>query len=84
MQADLLLQGGAPRAAPQRRAALAALTITMLLTALVLGVFIPIVQATTGTANEVRSRVVVDVFVEGRRPTLSGARCERRSPRSRT
>jgi cell division transport system permease protein len=26
-------------------------------------VFIPIVQATTGTANEVRSRVVVDVYV---------------------
>ena len=36
--------------------ALAAL-LTVLLTALVLGVFIPIVQATTGTANEVRSRV---------------------------
>ena len=36
----------------------------MLLTALVLGVFIPIVQATTGTANEVRSRVVVDVYVK--------------------
>jgi cell division transport system permease protein len=43
--------------------ALAAL-LTVLLTALVLGVFIPIVQATTGTANEVRSRVVVDVYVE--------------------
>src|ERR671923_40217 len=28
-----------------------------------LGEFIPIVQATTGTANEVRSRVVVDVYV---------------------
>ena len=35
-----------------------------MLTALVLGVFIPIVQATTGTANEVRSRVVVDVYVK--------------------
>ena len=34
-----------------------------MLTALVLGVFIPIVQATTGTANEVRNRVVVDVYV---------------------
>jgi cell division transport system permease protein len=43
--------------------ALAAL-LTVLLTALVLGVFIPIVQATTGTANEVRSRVVVDVYIE--------------------
>jgi cell division transport system permease protein len=42
--------------------ALAAL-LTVLLTALVLGVFIPIVQATTGTANEVRSRVLVDVYV---------------------
>jgi cell division transport system permease protein len=30
----------------------------------VLGVFIPIVQATTGTANEVRNRVVVDVYVK--------------------
>lgn len=39
--------------------------LTILLTALVLGVFIPIVQATTGTANEVRSRVVVDVFLQG-------------------
>ncbi len=38
--------------------------LTVLLTALVLGVFIPVVQATTGTANEVRSRVVVDVFVK--------------------
>jgi cell division transport system permease protein len=43
--------------------ALAAL-LTVLLTALVLGVFIPIVQATTGTANEVRERIVVDVYVK--------------------
>ena len=42
--------------------ALAAL-LTVLLTAIVLGVFIPIVQATTGTANEVRSRVVLDVYI---------------------
>jgi cell division transport system permease protein len=38
--------------------------LTILITALVLGVFIPVVQATTGTANEVRSRVVVDVFIK--------------------
>jgi cell division transport system permease protein len=44
--------------------ALAAL-LTVLLTAVVLGVFIPIVQATTGTANEVRSRVVADVYIKG-------------------
>jgi cell division transport system permease protein len=42
--------------------ALAAL-LTVLLTAVVLGVFIPIVQATTGTANDVRGRVVVDVYL---------------------
>ncbi|MEA2376325.1 MAG: cell division transport system permease protein [Thermoleophilaceae bacterium] len=43
--------------------ALAAL-LTVVITALVLGVFIPIVQATTGTANEVRNRVVVDVYLQ--------------------
>ena len=37
--------------------------LTVLLTALVLGVFIPVVQATTGAANEVRGRVLVDVYV---------------------
>jgi cell division transport system permease protein len=57
--------------------ALAAM-LTILLTALVLGVFIPIVQATTGTANEVRDRVVVNVYVadeatEGERRQLAGA-----------
>jgi len=41
-----------------------AAVLTVLLTAVVLGVFIPIVQATTGTANEVRGRVVVDVYVK--------------------
>ena len=38
--------------------------LTILITALVLGVFIPVVQATTGTANEVRDRVVLDVYVK--------------------
>ena len=38
--------------------------LTILITALVLGVFIPVMQATTGTANQVRSRVVVDVYVK--------------------
>jgi cell division transport system permease protein len=42
--------------------------LTVLLTAVVLGVFIPVVQATTGTANEVRDRVVVDVFVTNGTP----------------
>jgi cell division transport system permease protein len=42
--------------------ALAAL-LTVVITAVVLGIFIPIVQATTGTANEVRDRVVADVYL---------------------
>jgi len=37
---------------------------TILLTMLVVGVFIPIVQATTGAANSVRKRVVVDVYLQ--------------------
>jgi cell division transport system permease protein len=36
---------------------------TILLTMLVIGVFIPIVQATTGAANDVRQRVLVDVYL---------------------
>jgi cell division transport system permease protein len=40
-------------------AAMAAVVVTVL----VLGVFIPVVQATTGAANEVRSRVLVDVYM---------------------
>jgi cell division transport system permease protein len=38
--------------------------LTILITALVLGVFIPVVQATTGTANQVRDKVVLDVYVK--------------------
>jgi cell division transport system permease protein len=41
-----------------------AATLTVLITTLVLGVFIPIVQATTGTANAIRGKLVVDVFVK--------------------
>lgn len=41
-------------------AAMASVLVTML----VLGVFIPIVQATTGAANEVRGRVLVDVYMK--------------------
>jgi cell division transport system permease protein len=39
---------------------------SVLVTVLVLGVFIPIVQATTGAANEVRERVLVDVYLDPR------------------
>jgi cell division transport system permease protein len=37
---------------------------TVLVTVLVLGVFIPMVQATTGAANDVRSRVIADVYLQ--------------------
>src|SRR2546422_1027958 len=37
---------------------------SVLVTVLVLGVFIPIVQATTGAANEVRGRVLDDVYLK--------------------
>jgi cell division transport system permease protein len=36
---------------------------TVLVTVMLLGVFIPVVQATTGAANEVRGRVIADFFM---------------------
>ncbi len=41
-----------------------AAVVAVLVTVLVLGVFIPIVQAATGAANEVQSRVIVDVYLD--------------------
>ncbi|MGH2877478.1 MAG: permease-like cell division protein FtsX [Solirubrobacteraceae bacterium] len=38
--------------------------VTVMVTLLVLGVFIPIVQATNGTADSVRQRVEVDVYMK--------------------
>ena len=37
---------------------------TVLVTVLLLGVFIPMVQATTGAANEVRSKIIINVFMK--------------------
>jgi cell division transport system permease protein len=37
---------------------------SVLVTLLVLGVFIPVVQATTGAANEVRAKVLLDVYLK--------------------
>jgi cell division transport system permease protein len=46
---------------------------TVLVTMLVLGVFIPVVQATTGAANEVRGKVLLDVYLkDGATPTDIG------------
>jgi cell division transport system permease protein len=39
---------------------------TVLVTVLVLGVFIPVVQATTGAANEIRAKVLVDVYLKSK------------------
>jgi cell division transport system permease protein len=50
---------------------------TILLTMLVVGVFIPIVQATTGAANSVRHRVVVDVYLQSRATPSDEARVRR-------
>jgi cell division transport system permease protein len=51
---------------------------TILVTVLVLGVFIPIVQATTGAANAVRDRVVVNVFMDTRATPEDVARVKAR------
>jgi cell division transport system permease protein len=50
---------------------------TVLVTMLVLGVFIPIVQATNGAANSVRSRVLVDVYMKSRATATDEARARR-------
>src|SRR5579885_421832 len=47
---------------------------TVLVTLLVLGVFIPIVQATNGAANSVRSRVLVDVYMKSKATPSDDAR----------
>ncbi len=47
---------------------------TVLVTMLVLGVFIPIVQATNGAANTVRSRVEVDVYLKTNATAADAAR----------
>ena len=47
---------------------------TVLVTVLVLGVFIPVVQATTGAANEVRARVIADDYLKPRATSAEVAR----------
>jgi cell division transport system permease protein len=49
---------------------------TVLVTMLVLGVFIPIVQATNGAADTVRSRVEVDVYMKTRATAADDARVQ--------
>jgi cell division transport system permease protein len=54
----------AARAVRRNAAPSFAALATVLVTMLMLGVFIPIVQATKGAANSVRSRVLVDVYMK--------------------
>jgi cell division transport system permease protein len=51
---------------------------TVLVTMLMLGVFIPIVQATNGAANTVRSRVEVDVYFKSAATKADEARVHQR------
>ena len=50
---------------------------TVLVTMLMLGVFIPIVQATNGAANTVRNRVMVDVYMKNDATAADEARVEK-------
>lgn len=54
----------ATRALSRNAAPSLAALVTVMITTLVLGVFIPITDATTGAANEIRSRVLVEVFIK--------------------
>jgi cell division transport system permease protein len=50
---------------------------TVLVTMLVLGVFIPIVQATNGAADSVRNRVLVDVYMKTDATSADDARVQK-------
>jgi cell division transport system permease protein len=67
----------AVRAARRSAAPSFAALATVLVTMLVLGVFIPIVQATNGAANTVRSRVEVDVYMKSKATTADETRVRR-------
>jgi cell division transport system permease protein len=67
----------AVRAARRSAAPSFAALATVLVTMLVLGVFIPIVQATNGAANTVRSRVEVDVYMKTKATAADEARVRR-------
>jgi cell division transport system permease protein len=66
------------RAARRSSASSFAALATVLVTMLMLGVFIPIVQATNGAANTVRSRVEVDVYFKAGATRADEARVRRK------
>ena len=49
---------------------------SVLVTVLVLGVFIPVVQATTGAANDVRNRLIVNVYLKTDSSTADAQRVQ--------
>jgi cell division transport system permease protein len=69
--------GEAMRAMRRSAAPSFAALATVLVTMLVLGVFIPIVQATNGAADSVRSRVEVDVYMKTNATAAAEARVKR-------
>jgi cell division transport system permease protein len=68
----------AVRATRRSSASSFAALATVLVTMLMLGVFIPIVQATNGAANTVRSRVEVDVYFKANATKADEARVHRK------
>ncbi len=50
---------------------------TVLVTMLVVGVFIPAVEVTSDAANNVRSRLIVDVFMNTKATAADDARVQR-------
>lgn len=52
------------RALSRNAAPSIAALVTVMITTIVLGVFIPVTDATTGAANEIRGRIFVDVFLK--------------------
>ncbi len=67
----------ATRALKRNAAPSFAAMATVVVTVLVLGVFIPVVQATTGAANEVRSKVIADVYLKANVTDRDQARVQR-------
>ena len=84
-EAGLLPQRGVPLDASATRVPSFAALASVLVTTLVLGVFIPVVQATNGAANDVRGRVLVDVDLNDQRDRRrSRARARRARSARRT
>ncbi|HEV7918505.1 MAG TPA: permease-like cell division protein FtsX [Solirubrobacterales bacterium] len=75
------------RALSRNAAPSIAALVTVMITTIVLGVFIPVTDATTGAANEIRSRLLVDVYLKDKaaQPDIAALRQKlERDPRVRS